>query len=602
MQDVPPRVTKTCVTKNMLNEILFSSTIGTIIFRGRAITNNLIRLVFLLAPLTLVLSLPHGNVCAAGHRKPQPAESLNWPETETVFVFDNVFFTFGDVKDYHTEIMNDGSGKPLTRDEFHRAVDSMVLDMALYEDAMVKSPGILESPEVNSAVDKFRLPRLRKIFHEKEVAPKVNVTLGEYAETLPLPAVQYEISMILSSDQDRINEIHGKLKGGEDFAGLAGKHSEGFSADKGGKMGLVREEKEDILTRLEFQNVKKVPEGRFTEPFHSRIGWVIVKVDKIWNPVDIRREEAKTGFEAYRVAKEREYFLKTMDEVRARAEIRIDQPLLDELALIVKEGKSVPKGYFEKEIANVNGRKIYAGDVQNILSTHSEESLNLYLDRRIHQELIAQEAERTALPDARYGRVFEMKRKHEVARVHLRDSAEAAVRVGDEEMAEYYRGNAGKFVVPERRKLLAIETKDSGKSAKALEQVKRGKDFRSAAKSFNDGKEAREKSGEVGYVRKEDLVGEVAGKVFSMKRGEVAGPLLMSAPDGGTVYLILKVEEIRPGGIMPYEQVDKDVLKDRIVSRKRSVVYEELLPHLIAKHAVELKGNAREGKGHDESR
>ncbi|MBF8260291.1 MAG: PpiC-type peptidyl-prolyl cis-trans isomerase, partial [Actinobacteria bacterium] len=453
----------------------------------------------------------------------------------------------------------------------------------------------LESPEVNSAVDRFRLPRLRKIFHEKEVATKVNVTLDEYSETLPLPTVQYEISMIVAEDQDRINEIHEKLKNGEGFAELARRNSEGFSADKGGKMGLVREEKEDILTRLEFQNVRKVPEGRFTEPFRSRIGWVIVKVDRIWNPVDIRREGAKASFEAYRVGREREYFQKRMEEVRARADIRIDQPLVDQLALIAKEGKSVTKGYFAKEIASVNGRKIYAGDVQNILSTHSEESLNLYLDRRIYQELIAQEAEKTALPDAGYGRIYEMKRKHEVARAYLRDAAEAADRVDDGEMADYYGRNKDKFAVPERRRLLAIETKDAGKAGRALKQVEKGMDFREAAKSFNDGKEAREKSGEAGYLRKEDLAGEVAQKVFSMKSGEVAGPLRISAPDGGSVYLVVKVEEIRPGGIMPYEQVDKDVLKDRIVSRKRSVVYDELLPQVIARHVVELKGKAKEG-------
>ncbi len=562
---------------------------------GRII-NNLMRQIIVLALFTMVFSFPNGNVCAAGHKKPINAVSLDWPDSEIVFIYDNASFAFGDVKIYHSEIINDGTGKALTRAEFHRAVDSMVLDMALYEDAIVKSPAVLESPEVNSAVDKFRLPRLRKIFHEKEVAPRVNVTLDEYAGTLPLPGVQYEISMILVEDQDKINEIHGKLINGEDFDGLARKHSEGFSAEKGGRMGLFREDNESILTRLEFQNVRKVPEGRFSEPFRSRIGWVIVKVDRIWNPVDIRREEARTGFEAYRIAKEREYFQKRMEEVRARADIRIDQPLVDQLALLAKEGKSVPKGYLAKEIASVNGRKIYAGDVRNILSTHSEESLNLYLDRRIHQELIAQEAEKTALPDAGYGRIYEMKRKYEVARAYLRDAAETAVLVDEGEMADYYGRNKDKFAVPERRRLLAIETKDAGKAGRALKQVKKGMDFREAAKSFNDGKEAREKSGEVGYLRKEDLAGEVAQKVFSLKGGEVAGPILMSAPDGGNVYLILKVEEIRPGGIMPYEQVDKNILKDRIVSRKRSVVYEEFLPQLIAKHVVELKGNARDGK------
>jgi len=566
------------------------------------ITNNLIRHIFVLSLITMVLSFPQGNVCAAGHKKPHIAASLDWPDTDIVFIYDNASFAFIDVKNYHTEIINGGTGKALTRAEFHRAVDSMVLDMALYEDAIVKSPGVLESPEVNSAVDRFRLPRLRKIFHEKEVAPRVSVTLDDYAETLPLPGVQYEISMILVTEQDRINEIHGKLMNGGDFAELARKNSEGFSAEKGGKMGLVREDKEDILTRLEFQNIRKVPEGMYTEPFHSRIGWVIVKVDRIWSPVDIRREGAKASFDAYRVGKEREYFQRRMEEVRARADIRVDQPLVDQLALFAKEGKSISKEYFAKEIASVNGRKIYAGDVQDILSTHSEESLNLYLDRRIHQELIAQETEKTALPDAGYGRIYEMKRKHEVARAYLRDASEAAVLANEGEMADYYGRNKEKFAVPERRRLLAIETKDAGKAGKALEEVNKGKDFREAAKSFNDGKEAREKSGEIGFLRKEDLVGEVAQKVFSMKRGEVAGPLRMSTTDGGSVYLIVKVEDIRPGGIMPYEQVDKNVLKDRIVSRKLSAVYEELLPQLIAKHVVKLKGNAMEGKGSDETR
>ena len=549
-----------------------------------------------------VLSVSCGDAGAAGQNKTEPAESVNWPEGETVFVFDNTPFTFGDVKNYHLEIMNDGTSKALTREEVRRAVDSMVLDLALYEEAIAKSPKILDSPEVDSLVGKFRLPRLRKIFFEKEVVPGADVTLDEYAGTLPLPGVQYEISMILAADQDKINEIFGKLKAGEDFAGLARKHSEGFSAEKGGKMGLVREDKEDILTRLEFQNVKKVPEGRFTVPFHSRVGWAIVRVDRIWNPVDIRREGAKASFEAYRIGKEKEYFRKRMEEISAGATVRIDQPLVDELASLVKEGKNVPREYFEREIASVNGRKIYAGDVRNVLATHSEESVNLYLDRRIHQELIAQEAEKTGIPDARYGKILEMKRRHEVARVFLREAAEAAVRVSDEEMADYYGRNKGKFAVPERRMLRAIETKDSGKSEKALHQIKKGKDFREVARSFNDGKEAREKSGEVGYVRREDLIGEIAQKVFSMKRGEVSGPHRMATREGGSMYVVLKVEEIRPARILPYEQVDKDVLRDRVVSGKRSGVYDEIFRRLLEKHAVELKGSVGEGKSHEEKR
>jgi parvulin-like peptidyl-prolyl isomerase len=545
---------------------------------------------------------PCPGFAAPERKKAEPAESVNWPEGETAFVFDNTPFPFGDVKIYHLEIMNDGTSKALTREEVRRAVDSMVLDLALYEEAVAKSPKILDSPEVDSLVGKFRLPRLRKIFFEREVAPGAAVTLDEYAGTLPLPGVRYEISMILAADQDKINEIFGKLKAGEDFAGLARKHSEGFSADKGGKMGLVGEEKEDILTRLEFQNVKKVPEGRFTEPFHSRVGWAIVRVDRIWNPVDIRREGAKASFETFRIEKEKEYFRKRMEEIRAGATVRIDQPLVDELASLVKEGKSVPQGYFEREIASVNGRKIYAGDVQNVLATHSEESVNLYLDRRIHQELIAQEAEKTGLPDARYGKILDMKRRHEVARVFLREAAETAVRVSDEEMADYYGRNKGKFAVPERRMLRAIETKDAAKSGKALDRIKKGKDFKEVARSFNDGKEAREKSGEVGYVRREDLIGEIAQKVFSMKRGEVSGPHRMATREGGSMYVVLKVEEIRPARILPYEQVDKDVLRDRIVSRKRSGVYDEIFRRLLEKHAVELKGNAGEGKSHEEKR
>lgn len=566
------------------------------------ITNNLIRQILVPALIAIFLSFPQGNVCAAGHKKPHNAPSLDWPDTDIVFIYDNASFAFVDVKNYHAEIISGGKGKALTREEFHRTVDSMVLDMALYEDAIVKSPGVLESPEVNSAVDRFRLPRLRKIFHEKEVAPRVNVTLDEYAGTLPLPDVQYEISMILATDQDRINEIHGSLKRGEDFAELARKNSEGFSAEKGGKIGMLREDREDILTRLEYQNIRKVPEGMFTEPFRSRIGWVIVKVDRIWSPVDIRREGAKASFEAYRVGKEREYFQKRMEEVRARGIVKVDQALVDRLALLAKEGKSIPKEYFAKEMASVNGRKIYAGDIKDILSSHSEESLNLYLDRRIHQELIAQEAEKSALPDAGYCRIYEMKRKHEVARAYLRNAADAAGLADEGEMAEYYVRNKDKFAVPERRRLLAIETKDAGKAEKALDELNRGMDFREAAKFFNDAKDAREKSGEAGYLRKDDLAGEVAEKVFSLKRGEVAGPLRVPMPDGGSVFLIVKVEEIRPGGIMPYEHVDKNVIKDRIVSRKLSAVYEELLPRLIAKHVVELKGNAKEGKGPDETR
>ncbi|MFC1668353.1 peptidylprolyl isomerase [Chlamydiota bacterium] len=90
-----------------------------------------------------------------------------------------------------------------------------------------------------------------------------------------------KISHILVKKSDtydvilRINDIHERLKGGEDFQALARKHSQGPHAKKGGDIGYI--EKGQMLPEIE-QAAFSLDVGEISKIIKSDIGFHIIKV------------------------------------------------------------------------------------------------------------------------------------------------------------------------------------------------------------------------------------------------------------------------------------------------------------------------------------
>jgi peptidyl-prolyl cis-trans isomerase D len=149
------------------------------------------------------------------------------------------------------------------------------------------------------------------------------------------------------------------------------------------------------------------------------------------------------------------------------------------------------------------------------------------------------------------------------------------VQVTDADLHDYYDKHKDRYVLPERRRarhiLIAVSDKRNDAAALAranevLAKLKAGGDFAALAKQYSDDSGSAAQGGDLGWSERSAFVGPFADAVFSMKSGEVRGPVKTQFG-----YHIIQLEGIQPGQTKTFEQaraeIEPQVRHDKALDR-----------------------------------
>ncbi|HEU4654517.1 MAG TPA: SurA N-terminal domain-containing protein [Steroidobacteraceae bacterium] len=160
-----------------------------------------------------------------------------------------------------------------------------------------------------------------------------------------------------------------------------------------------------------------------------------------------------------------------------------------------------------------------------------------------------------------------------------RAQAEAKVAVDEASLKDYYEQNKEKFTTPERRRArhILITTEngvsdaDAKKKAEDLTaQAKAGADFAALAKANSKDAGSAAQGGDLGFQERGMSVGPFDDALFSMSQGEIRGPVKTQFG-----YHIIKLEDVQPGGVRPFDEVRAEVEADYRADRAQSIFYDE---------------------------
>lgn len=163
--------------------------------------------------------------------------------------------------------------------------------------------------------------------------------------------------------------------------------------------------------------------------------------------------------------------------------------------------------------------------------------------------------------------------------------------VSPEEVRSYYTKSQAEFTAPAEYHLRQILLKPGlgESSADVLEraqslvqQLKEGAVFSDLAKNHSEGTESI-LGGDLGFMRKEELLGPLARAVGDMVAGEVSAPV-----ETELGVHILMLEETKPGEPLPFEDV-KEAIKNNLFQRKTRDVRQEWLSNLKDKAYIEIR-------------
>jgi peptidyl-prolyl cis-trans isomerase D len=148
----------------------------------------------------------------------------------------------------------------------------------------------------------------------------------------------------------------------------------------------------------------------------------------------------------------------------------------------------------------------------------------------------------------------------EYAELRLEQLATQVVPTEDD-LKKLYEDNRANYVLDEQRRTRHIVIPVNGdddagakKQAEAvLAEARGGKDFAELAKKYSKDPSAAD-GGELGFVGRKDFAGQIGDTLFAMKVGDIAGPVKSQFG-----YHILKLEEIRPAEVKPFEAVHAEL-------------------------------------------
>jgi peptidyl-prolyl cis-trans isomerase D len=162
-------------------------------------------------------------------------------------------------------------------------------------------------------------------------------------------------------------------------------------------------------------------------------------------------------------------------------------------------------------------------------------------------------------------------------------AVEAQVSVSDAEVAAYYEANKARFASPESRRashILVTVGKDASAADKAAakakaeailaEVQKAPADFAKIAKAKSQDPSSAEQGGDLNELEKGSLPKALEDKAFSMKQGEIAGPI-----ETEFGYHVVTITALKPSTTKPLDEV-KDTIAADLKKQKAGKQYSEM--------------------------
>lgn len=221
--------------------------------------------------------------------------------------------------------------------------------------------------------------------------------------------------------------------------------------------------------------------------------------------------------------------------------------------------------------------KVEVGEREVEATVEHIKKQNLVSDAELREQL---RRENISYKDFTEGIKRSIVRKRVLARAIEQD-----VKFDEKQLRDYYTRHANEFKQEEYRLqqvFISGKRKDAAeRSRQASSLLDKDKPFTEVAKEFSD--EAQAEGGEIGFVKKEDLLPELREAIRLLVPGTHTSSL--RTPYG---YHILKLVEVRKGEVPTFEAM-QDNIKERIFREESEKRFKDYIAKLKSSSYIEVK-------------
>jgi peptidyl-prolyl cis-trans isomerase SurA len=172
-----------------------------------------------------------------------------------------------------------------------------------------------------------------------------------------------------------------------------------------------------------------------------------------------------------------------------------------------------------------------------------------------------------------------------------RQEVQDKVRISPTQVRARYDANEAKYRTDEqvRISMILLNRGESDsehavkleEASKLVERIRGGEDFAVLAREASEGAKATD-GGDLGWIKTADMRAELKTAVAAMKPGEISDPV-----EAGDELYIIKLDEFRAAGLIPFEEVRKE-LEDDAREAEAERLYKAWIDRLRRKFYVQV--------------
>jgi parvulin-like peptidyl-prolyl isomerase len=215
--------------------------------------------------------------------------------------------------------------------------------------------------------------------------------------------------------------------------------------------------------------------------------------------------------------------------------------------------------------------------------TVTRETRRNLLKNLIRHQLILQQALVQAL--RKDEEIVEKVRQYEdslVTAKFLQKQLSDQLKQSELELLQFYKENIDDFKTPEQIEARHILLRSSEEAEDILSKLKNGEDFAQLAEQYSIDLPNALKGGEMGRLKRGDILPELEKVLFDLREGQVSG--VIPSKFG---YHILTVDKIIPAKARPFAEV-RDEIRKAVFRQKRDKAFEQMITKLEANADIEI--------------
>jgi peptidyl-prolyl cis-trans isomerase C len=215
------------------------------------------------------------------------------------------------------------------------------------------------------------------------------------------------------------------------------------------------------------------------------------------------------------------------------------------------------------------------------------EGAERFVDELVKKEILSQEAKKKGYENnPEYQKKVEDFKKLTLISLLLEKEIEEKAKVTDKDVKDYYESHKADMTTNNQIRASHILVKSEDEAKKILEQVKKGGDFAKIAKEKSIDTGSAKNGGDLGFFAKGQMVPEFEKVAFSLKEGEIGGPVKTQFG-----YHVIKVTGKKEGKVVEFDKI-KDLLTQKVTAEKQKEAFDSYMDGLKKSYNVQKNKEA----------